>query len=311
MTLVVAWVRNVKGCEELVVSCDSRLNGARNMDCAQKAILLPRNGCFIAYAGDSAFTYPLMHLVSSAIAMYGRAQDGSMDICELSTHVARILTDSLAQIDSPYADERRPSNDTEFLFGGYSWVNKCFFVWKILYFKRNDQFSSYCVLDGTKKTHFLFAFAGDKAKEAKVNLLKKLNECHWDDLRKKYKSEFLHLDWEPFEVLRDMLRYESKGFRGKTSTIGGPPQVLKIYQHQNSKIFGIHWPDITCDVYIAGRRILSYETPSVWILDPDKLVTYHPYYSIQKRNADSALMYVRSFLISCLNNRIVALDAGS
>ena len=53
MTVVIAWVRTIQHCEELIFVSDSRLNDWRNFDVCPKIITLPRNDCAIAFAGDT------------------------------------------------------------------------------------------------------------------------------------------------------------------------------------------------------------------------------------------------------------------
>lgn len=80
-----------------------------------------------------------------------------------------------------------------------------------------------------------------------------------------------------------MLReVESDPVLFKTADIGGAPQVLKLYEHLNSRYLGIDWKDPCTgktNIYVCGRKVLEYETPTLWILDPDTLVSRHPFYS--------------------------------
>jgi hypothetical protein len=71
-------------------------------------------------------------------------------------------------------------------------------------------------------------------------------------------------DMEPFEVLRDMLR------SNRYSSIGGAPQLVKIYEHMNATPFGVYWPSKDSgEATMLGRPLLNYERPSWGILDPD------------------------------------------
>lgn len=72
---------------------------------------------------------------------------------------------------------------------------------------------------------------------------------------------------EPFETVRDMLR-DAK----HSETIGGPPQVVKIYQYMSSAPLAVFWPDRTSGiVHLQGRPCLGYERIERWVLDPDFL----------------------------------------
>ena len=71
---------------------------------------------------------------------------------------------------------------------------------------------------------------------------------------------------EPFEVLRDMLR------EGKYNSIGGPPQIVKVYRYLNAMPYGVYWPNRESDhITVLGRPLLDYETLEYPILDPDTL----------------------------------------
>ena len=73
------------------------------------------------------------------------------------------------------------------------------------------------------------------------------------------------LDMEPFEVLRDMTREEAY------PSIGGPPQVVKVYRHMNSLPFGVYWPTRESGVKtLLGRPLLDYEIPGAPVIDPDR-----------------------------------------
>jgi len=125
-------------------------------------------------------------------------------------------------------------------------------------------------------------FAGDKnhVDRARENFSVLVNSRG----RGPHQVDHFKLDWEPFEVIRDMLREVDKNKRlHKQESIGGAPQVLKIYEHLSSRYLAVDWNISSQEngdgVYVCGRKILSYESPSLWILNPDTLVTRHPFYS--------------------------------
>jgi hypothetical protein len=278
MTLAIAWTRRIRDCEELIVCSDSRLSGGRNIDCGQKILPLPRSDSFICCAGETDFTYPLTHLASSAISDYERARDRSLDILDLKGHITRVLTEALSHITSPLPAMRCPSANTEFLFGGYSWVNKRFFIWRIKYSPADGRFVAYNSSSWfSGRTQI--CIGGDWKPTATKRLVQHLHEKFhaWPQ-----SDVAVTLNWEPFEILRDLLR---ENVDGQDSSIGGPPQIVKIYQHLNSKAIGVYWPNRASGrVAIAGRSPLGYEKPACWILDPDSLRTSHPYFSERDDN---------------------------
>ena len=83
------------------------------------------------------------------------------------------------------------------------------------------------------------------------------------------KRLMLRLDYEPFEVLRDIIKEEISPF------IGGPPQLLKLYEYMNCIPYGIYWPDVSSNqITLFGRQLLDYEKTRYIVMDPNTLTTY-------------------------------------
>jgi hypothetical protein len=278
MTLSIAWIRKIKDCEELIVASDSRLSGARDINCCQKILPLPRSDSFVCFAGESHFAYPLVQQMFSAINVYERGRDRSLDICDLRGHVLKVFNKLLEAVDSSFQDMKTPDKDTEFLFGGYSWINKTFEIWKLHYDAGIKSFTFHPAHHWANKEARVM-FAGDMAPEANKRLINLIRERYGVTPQG---SERFSFNWEPFEVLRDLLREgpTTEATSGKKLSVGGPPQVLKVYQHMNCKMIGVYWPKRSGgNITIGGRSLLDYEKPDCWILDPDSLSTSHLYYS--------------------------------
>ena len=76
---------------------------------------------------------------------------------------------------------------------------------------------------------------------------------------------------EPLEVLVEFIRNE------EYPTIGGPPQIVKIYRHSNYLPHNVYWPDRTSGVVtLFGRRLLVYEKRKFLTLDPDTMEVFEP-----------------------------------
>ncbi len=151
-------------------------------------------------------------------------------------------------------------DDVQFLFCGYSWLSKSFEIWTIYYSEKDKQFAA----RPAKNMHPMMgqvAFIGDVAKKARAEFIKQLNSY---DGKKP-----LHFEFEPFKILRDMLRAADS-----TSTIGGAPQLVRIAEHMNTRTLGVKW---TCGnesyTTIMGRRIFDYENTDNLIVDPVKIRT--------------------------------------
>ena len=77
-------------------------------------------------------------------------------------------------------------------------------------------------------------FAGDKADMARRNL-KTLLQSRYGKTAERYEGE--GFDMEPFEVLRDLVSASDTN-----DSIGGAPQLVKVYQHMNARAVGVYWP---------------------------------------------------------------------
>jgi hypothetical protein len=252
MTLAVSWIRDVKGCEELIVTSDSRLSGGRMLDSCAKILLLPGSYSFLCCVGETDITYPLALQVIVATSMYERSANGSLDLCELRGHVLKILNKALSEIRSPVKALRTPERFTEFLFGGYSWKRKRFLIWKVHFSVTKKEFHlRHATSCWHSRATFVFAGDGDLQIEAKKRLGQMLFQR--GILKRGINSNLnvnFAFDWEPFEVLRENANKDDK-------PIGGPPQIAKIYQHRNARYIGVNWPRSDGGaVYIAGRPFL-------------------------------------------------------
>lgn len=267
MTVAAAWTRKVHNCEELVFISDSRLCGGHRWDECPKLTTLPGTTCVLAFAGDTAYAYPMMMQIKQAMKGYRRIETRAMDVTDINGHVinhANHLMDSVYDLADP---DYIPDN--EFIFGGYSWIEKRFRLWRYYYKKHDKAF----VKDG--KPHRIFPnidghliVIGDQ----RENFKKALREL----LREKYGSNVeelvgLSLDMEPFEALCRMLKKVSA-----RDTIGGAPQMIKSYQYMNSCPVGVYWPEKK-DVYsnrtLLGRKMFDYEDTEYWFIDPETLYT--------------------------------------
>jgi len=262
MTIAMAWVGQRKdGRKHLYVASDSRTRGGMVIDSSPKILPLPRSDCAICFAGDTAATYPLMFQLANAIAAHLPAKERSLDIGTLKPHLLRVFTDIVKNI-TDISVELKPK-DVQFLFCGYSWLSKSFKIWTIYYSEKGKMFAA----RPARNLHLMMgqvAFIGDVAKEARADLIKRLNS--YEDNQPK------HFELEPFKVLRDMLRTA-----GPDSSIGGAPQLIRIGEHMNTRILGVKWSNQT-ESYttVMGRRIFDYENTDNMTMDPDTFQYFRP-----------------------------------
>lgn len=273
MTLSLVWIRERKECEQLVFASDSRLRFGCAWDCCPKILTLPRSDCAICFAGDTQHAYPLMLQMVSAINFYSRSRDRAMDLFDMKGHTLRVFNQMREFMhDLPVGADKPEVPGTTFLLGGFSWVHKRFVIWKLHYQKGVDLFTYHQIkkwkgIRGRKNPKFgkrcLIAFAGEKEHvfEAQERVISLMSE--------KYNGEIPCFDMEPFEVLCTMLKQSDEH-----SSIGGPPQLLKIFEHMNCIPYGVYWPSREeGKISILGRPLIGYERTDVPVIDPDTLIT--------------------------------------
>jgi hypothetical protein len=165
----------------------------------------------------------------------------------------------------------------QFLFGGYSWIKKEFELWKLKFSKSEGRFISTEAPWAriSSKTGGLrislkpksaeeinlgrIVFAGDQAAHAAALLSKEMTR------RFRAGEKITKWDMEPFKVLVSMLRDPSH-----SHTIGGSPQLAKVYQYMTAVSFPVYWPDkASGTVHLQGRPCLGYERLDTKIVDPD------------------------------------------
>lgn len=222
----------------------------------------------------------MIHQLALAIDAHAPTRRRSLDLTSLKSHALKLFDAMAAEIR--LSPQLRGVMDTdpgaEFIFGGYDWVKKEFEIWSVRFNPETRRFAAHppqslaylpsagrVVLTSAKRPRGevlgRVLFAGDQAPKAQESFLRRFPQGMRQDQMK--------IDWEPFETVRDMLREP-----GKSETIGGPPQIVKVYQYMDAAVLGVHWPDrATGRVHLQGRPCLGYERIERFVLDPDTLWT--------------------------------------
>lgn len=262
MTLCISWIRQVGNVTEMIVASDSRLSGGQFWDANPKILMLPRSDAVLTFAGHTNDAYPLMLQAYNSIRMFQPAHTRAMDLSDLKGHLVRVFNHSREFITGlPHGQKLPDSPKVEFQLCGYSWKYKNFSTWK-LHFDEHKGFFTFRrskAWGGQDPESLKYVtYAGDEAvvDEAKERLIKML--------RSSGKLSSGSLDMEPFEVLRDLLR------EGKFPSIGGPIQMVKIYEHANAVPIGVYWPNRKSGtVSVLGRPLMDYEKTPWGVIDPD------------------------------------------
>lgn len=250
MTIGIAWVgRRKDGREHLYIAADSRTRGAYTFDSCPKILTLPRSDCALCFAGDTADTYPLMIQMAYAIAAHEPSRERSMDIARVKAHLLRLFTDLVRSLKTPVVPFK--SDDAQFLFAGYSWLKKEFRIWTIQYHESAKQFISRESNNFNPRLEKV-AFIGDWATRLRSKIAKEL-----------ILTEGEHVYLEPLQSLCSLL-HDAKD----RDTIGGPPQLIRITQHMNTRPLCVRWKE---EDTLLGRRLFDYENTDYWIVDPATL----------------------------------------
>lgn len=292
MTVTIVWVRTVGSSEELIFASDSRLSGdGATMDYCPKILTFSRSDCAICFAGYTGRAYAIMNQLSFAIEAHWPLRRRAMDLRKLRAHALKIFDSMIDSIETSIDELLTP--DVNFIFGGYSWINKEFDIWNINYDSNIGRFISRSTLHAVTNSgagKVFFGTSETAARTGNVDLGKIDFGGDQGGVARKMFEEYMNsrfdsnpslldsykLDMEPLEILRDMLR-DSK----KAHTIGGAPQIVKVYQHMNALPVAIYWPDKRSgQAFLYGRPLLGYENVDSWILDPDTLRTSHPKHSL-------------------------------
>jgi len=260
MTLAVAWLRADQNVVEMLVASDSRLRSALRWDCGPKILPLPRSDAALCFAGATLFAYPMLLQVQHATAAHYRYRSRRVDLYDFKGFVLDVLNQMRQEIvEDGIPLEVVAGEQPLFLLAGYSWRRASFALWTLHYdpnihaftFREHTDWEG---VHGVRKV----AFIGDGVPEAKTRLTAILTAHH-----KLTEGGF---DYEPLEVLRDIIREEV------FDTVGGPPQLVKIYRHLNVTPFGVFWPTKTDGAAtLLGRTLLPFEKPDVGFIDPDTL----------------------------------------
>lgn len=280
MTISIAWIKKTGKYDELVVASDSRLSSAGHVDICQKVFSLSRGDAFLAFSGQTIIAFPFLFQLQAAVEDFHQSTDRSQDVPQLLHRVLELLNfyrDSWSDTDPV---EFEPAmRGTRFLFGGWSWRHKQFFIYPIHYGAHIKRFS--VLRNSKRKKRFglpngeMCVCIGNYTHEFLEQLSAEMQGCK-------------HLDYKPLEVLCSMLsnpRFTDRkrdpdfyDIRDGKGAIGGAPQVIKIYEHANTLPIAVRWPrdDGTVATTLLGRPFFDWEKTFNPIYDPERKCFYYP-----------------------------------
>jgi hypothetical protein len=256
MTLAAVFIRKVpnrRDRDELVVVADTTLTGGQRFDQGTKIFQLPRSDALFCFAGLTYYAYPLAMQLAASIGSYDRSADRRHPLRRVVQHASRIFAQSFKLIHHTPSDGMPVDMPASFLFGGFSWHDNGFKIWRISMNREGRVFPLEEIKAG-------YAFIGTEVAlpdaEARLQAL----------LRERQKTPDA-LDMEPFEVVRDVIR------GGAYSDIGGVPQIAKVFRHMTTHFYATLWPCVDGRVrpHAFGRPLHGWEKTSWSMFDPDAL----------------------------------------
>lgn len=251
MTLVAVWARRNATVSELVAISDSRISGGESWDSCPKLVPLPRPATAIAMSGHATTAYAFLLQATNACLLLDGNEAGRTDIRYLARKLRDLYADSRREVgDLPSGQSTADIPVLDVVLFGWSWRRLRFEAYSYSY-----DLSGTLVMNTVRGLEESAAygvyFAGDASGEARAILRGVLKEKdaprpisgHPEAAEQARKA---NLDWEPLEVLQRLI--EDPNIR----TVGGVPQLLKIYQYGLTETFV--WRTDSGD-YFGGREV--------------------------------------------------------
>lgn len=251
MTLVALWVRRNATVSELVAVSDSRLSGGESWDRCPKLIPLPRPATAIAMSGDATTAYVFLLQAMNACLLLDGNEAGRTDIRYLAKKLRDAYSDSRSEVtDLPSFLERADVPELDVVLFGWSWRRLRFEAYSYSY-DAAGTLRMHSIRDLEEAAPYGVYFAGDGRGEAKKRLHELLDRRGaqrplWGHDDSAEQAKKANLDWEPLEILQELIADND------ARTVGGVPQLLKIYQYGLSETFV--WRTDSGD-YFGGRAV--------------------------------------------------------
>lgn len=259
MTLCLAWIREAGDNEELVFATDSTLTGGEKWNHGVKLFELPRTDCLICFAGQTLRAYPLILNLISTLKHNEELNDPALDINEVLKGIVTLFNELVNSIfDYPDGVAEEIGSEAKFLFGGWSWKENSFKIWR-LYF--SPEFKGFIPVDetGVKKSKMRVAI-GDPSEEG--NDIAQIADQKYRDLIHQLNREDEQLDMEPLAVLVEMC------LNKKIRDVDGSVQIGKVYKSGTTEFFGVMWQSVLGKPHFLGKSYEKHNKPRVRYFDP-------------------------------------------
>ncbi|TGM12098.1 hypothetical protein EHQ81_13555 [Leptospira selangorensis] len=262
MTLCAAWIRDTGDSEELIFCTDSTLTGGEKWNHGVKLFELPRKDCLICFAGETYRAYPLILNLISALKHDRKLNNSMLDIHDVLNRVADNFTELVNSIfDLPFGNNENIGSEAKFLFGGWSWKDSKFRVWRLDY---NVGIGAFIETEEFLGKIGKVAFIGDPDGDNLGTNIPEIALAKLKEIRTNSDSFDGKLGMEPMEVVVKMCR--DSGVR----EVDGALQIGKIYKSGTNEFFGIRWPSVINGKHtFLGKNYDIFTRPTVKYFDPD------------------------------------------
>lgn len=251
---------------------DSRLSGGKYWDYGPKIFGIGRSDAVIAFAGQTAWTYPLIVQITSYVESFINLRERAIDLAQAYRVILDLLNESLTFVSAPaHPSEKVP--ECSFLLAGYSASRKDFLLRRIVF---NSNLNRFEYRPPRNLGGEYIAYIGD-AKPMSA-FARGLYEP-----REKTKTR-ARISMEPAETFFAVLSSKAH------PEIGGAPQVAKVYQHGGQRHFGVYWPpDVPGEeqrIHLRGRRLGKFDVlDHPWVYEPSSAKLFWHDFSPDERRA--------------------------
>jgi hypothetical protein len=260
VTLIAVWLRRNATLRELVIASDSRISGGESWDSCPKVIPLPRPATAIAMSGHATTAYSfLIHALNTCYMLDGHLV-GRTDVRYLANELREVFDDNRKHVQDLPIGQRRPAiPDLAVALCGWSWRRSRFDVFTY----RFNPTGGVAISSSqriARQIGFSYLLIGDAALEGERRLKKLTRAKQAENLlpfprRGKpfdpSEQERMYYSWEPLQVLHEMCDDDS------VRTVGGTPQVTRLYQYGGTEQFV--WRDDDGTYSFGGRPVLESE----------------------------------------------------
>ena len=247
-------------------AADSRLRQGGEWDTCPKVFRLPRTDALLAFAGETLWTYPIALQTIATMDAFEPSRNRRYPLRSARGHARRSMTAMMRA--GTAVTSGLHEIEFEFLFGGWSWQDQSFLLWRLYWSPSERRMRHDSVRPGRVG---LVRFIGTRDREHRDRLKKDISKevvgtakARLSELLRERHGRLGHpLDMEPWEVLVEMIR------SGRHPTVGGPPQLAKVYRYMDTQLLAVEWPTAGGKLTLGGRTLLDYERTDAQAIDPD------------------------------------------